>query len=103
MENARIALETDSPHINCHLLNRRRPNRNRFYRFPYFDRNTIDRCAILHIHTRTNPTRKRTHIKHTHTAAYKHADGKKIDGKRVLVDVERARTVKGWLPRRLGK
>merc|ERR1712083_1096605 len=33
---------------------------------------------------------------------YKHADGKKIDGRRVLVDVERARTVKGWLPRRLG-
>lgn len=38
----------------------------------------------------------------TKSAAYKHADGKKIDGKRVLVDVERARTVKGWLPRRLG-
>ncbi len=37
------------------------------------------------------------------TAAYKHADGKKIDGRRVLVDVERGRTVKGWLPRRLGK
>ena len=37
------------------------------------------------------------------TAAYKHADGKKIDGRRVLVDVERARTVKGWLPRRLGR
>lgn len=36
------------------------------------------------------------------TAAYKNADGNKIDGKRVLVDVERARTVKGWLPRRLG-
>ncbi|CAO1378184.1 unnamed protein product [Diamesa serratosioi] len=35
-------------------------------------------------------------------SAYKHADGKKIDGKRVLVDVERSRTVKGWLPRRLG-
>ncbi|KAG6464957.1 U1 small nuclear ribonucleoprotein 70 kDa [Manduca sexta] len=35
-------------------------------------------------------------------SAYKLADGKKIDGKRVLVDVERARTVKGWLPRRLG-
>ena len=35
-------------------------------------------------------------------AAYKHADGKKIDGRRVLVDVERARTVKGWQPRRLG-
>ena len=36
------------------------------------------------------------------SAAYKHADGKKIDSRRVLVDVERARTVKGWLPRRLG-
>lgn len=36
-------------------------------------------------------------------AAYKHADGKKIDGRRVLVDVERGRTVKGWHPRRLGK
>jgi len=35
-------------------------------------------------------------------SAYKHADGKKIDGRRVLVDVERARTVNGWLPRRLG-
>ncbi|XP_041093657.1 U11/U12 small nuclear ribonucleoprotein 35 kDa protein-like [Polyodon spathula] len=36
------------------------------------------------------------------SAAYKHADGKKIDGRRVLVDVERGRTVKGWQPRRLG-
>jgi U1 small nuclear ribonucleoprotein len=35
-------------------------------------------------------------------SSYKHADGKKIDGRRVLVDVERGRTVKGWLPRRLG-
>ncbi|GFS76339.1 u1 small nuclear ribonucleoprotein 70 kDa [Nephila pilipes] len=35
-------------------------------------------------------------------SAFKHADGKKIEGKRVLVDVERGRTVKGWLPRRLG-
>lgn len=34
--------------------------------------------------------------------AYKRADGKRIDGKRVLVDVERGRTNKGWLPRRLG-
>lgn len=36
------------------------------------------------------------------SAAYKHADGKKIDGRRVLVDVERGRTIKGWRPRRLG-
>ncbi|XP_781203.4 U1 small nuclear ribonucleoprotein 70 kDa [Strongylocentrotus purpuratus] len=35
-------------------------------------------------------------------SAYKYADGKKIDSRRVLVDVERARTVKGWTPRRLG-
>ncbi|XP_065835939.1 U1 small nuclear ribonucleoprotein 70 kDa-like [Oscarella lobularis] len=35
-------------------------------------------------------------------AAYKYADGKKIDGKRVLVDVERGRTVKGWIPRKIG-
>lgn len=36
------------------------------------------------------------------TAAYKHADGKKIDGRRIVVDVERGRTVKTWKPRRLG-
>ena len=35
-------------------------------------------------------------------AAYKNADGKKIDGRRILVDVERGRTVKSWRPRRLG-
>ena len=35
-------------------------------------------------------------------AAYKYGDGKKIDGKRVVVDVERGRTVKSWRPRRLG-
>lgn len=34
--------------------------------------------------------------------AYKRANGKRIDGRRVLVDVERGRTNKGWLPRRLG-
>eukprot|EP00003_Mantamonas_plastica_P013417 TRINITY_DN2340_c0_g2_i1.p1 TRINITY_DN2340_c0_g2~~TRINITY_DN2340_c0_g2_i1.p1 ORF type:complete len:366 (-),score=120.90 TRINITY_DN2340_c0_g2_i1:55-1152(-) len=34
--------------------------------------------------------------------AYKRADGRKIDGKRVVVDVERGRTVEGWYPMRLG-
>ncbi|KAH3766745.1 U1 small nuclear ribonucleoprotein 70 kDa [Pelomyxa schiedti] len=34
--------------------------------------------------------------------AWKQGDGKKIDGRRVLVDVERGRTVRGWRPRRLG-
>lgn len=35
-------------------------------------------------------------------AAYKQGDAKKIDGKRVLVDVERGRTVENWRPRKLG-
>ncbi|KAI7887140.1 RNA-binding domain-containing protein [Lichtheimia hyalospora FSU 10163] len=35
-------------------------------------------------------------------AAYKDADGLKMLGRRILVDVERGRTVKGWKPRRLG-
>lgn len=35
-------------------------------------------------------------------AAYKDAEGIKILGKRILVDVERGRTVKGWKPQRLG-
>ncbi|XP_022562407.1 U1 small nuclear ribonucleoprotein 70 kDa [Brassica napus] len=34
--------------------------------------------------------------------AYKQGDGKKIDGRRVPVDVERGRTVPNWRPRRLG-
>ncbi|KAH8831297.1 U1 snRNP 70K protein [Flagelloscypha sp. PMI_526] len=35
-------------------------------------------------------------------AAYKESDGLLIQGKRILVDVERGRTVRGWKPRRLG-
>lgn len=34
--------------------------------------------------------------------AYTGGDGRRIDGCRVLVDIERGRTVKGWKPRRLG-
>lgn len=34
--------------------------------------------------------------------AFVEADARKIDGRRVLVDVERGRTVSTWLPRRLG-
>jgi len=34
--------------------------------------------------------------------AYKLADGRKIDNRRILVDVERGRTVRNWRPRRLG-
>ena len=35
-------------------------------------------------------------------AAYRSANGRRIEGKSVLVDAERGRTVPGWLPRRLG-
>ncbi|KAJ5328348.1 Nucleotide-binding alpha-beta plait [Penicillium brevicompactum] len=35
-------------------------------------------------------------------AAYKETDGIRIKDRRVLVDVERGRTTKGWKPRRLG-
>ncbi|GLT39125.1 hypothetical protein SLA2020_133320 [Shorea laevis] len=54
----------------------------------------------------TNKPRGYAFIEYVHTrdmkAAYKQADGKKIDGRRVLVDVERGRTVPNWRPRRLG-
>ena len=36
-------------------------------------------------------------------AAYKYADGRKVDGRRLVVDVEKGRTTKGWKPRRLGE
>ncbi|XP_051126776.1 U1 small nuclear ribonucleoprotein 70 kDa isoform X2 [Andrographis paniculata] len=54
----------------------------------------------------SNKPRGYAFIEYVHTrdmkAAYKQADGKKIDGRRVLVDVERGRTVPNWRPRRLG-
>lgn len=28
--------------------------------------------------------------------------GKKIENRRILVDIERGRTIKNWIPRRLG-
>jgi len=34
--------------------------------------------------------------------AFKSADGRKIDNRRCVVDVERGRTVNSWLPRKLG-
>ncbi|GFQ06663.1 u1 small nuclear ribonucleoprotein 70 kDa [Phtheirospermum japonicum] len=54
----------------------------------------------------TNKPRGYAFIEYVHSrdmkAAYKQADGKKIDNRRVLVDVERGRTVPNWRPRRLG-
>ncbi|XP_010464955.1 PREDICTED: U1 small nuclear ribonucleoprotein 70 kDa-like [Camelina sativa] len=54
----------------------------------------------------TNKPKGYAFIEYLHTrdmkAAYKQGDGRKIDGRRVLVDVERGRTVPNWRPRRLG-
>ncbi|CAA7019410.1 unnamed protein product [Microthlaspi erraticum] len=54
----------------------------------------------------SNKPRGYAFIEYMHTrdmkSAYKQADGQKIDGRRVLVDVERGRTVPNWRPRRLG-
>lgn len=45
-------------------------------------------------------------IEYEHTrdmhAAYKHMDGKKLEGKRIVVDAERGRAERNWLPRYLG-
>jgi len=35
-------------------------------------------------------------------SAFRQADGKKVDARRVIVDAERGRTCKFWRPRRLG-
>ncbi|KAM0883447.1 hypothetical protein ACQ4PT_031636 [Festuca glaucescens] len=54
----------------------------------------------------TNKPRGYAFVEFAHTrdmkSAYKQADGRKVDNKRVLVDVERGRTVPNWRPRRLG-
>jgi len=34
--------------------------------------------------------------------AYKYSEGKKIDGRKIIVDIERGRTVMNWRPRRFG-
>lgn len=52
----------------------------------------IDDFGITPLHHTLSPTRH----------AYKYADGSKIDGRKILVDVERGRTVQGWRPRRFG-
>ncbi|RDY07315.1 U1 small nuclear ribonucleoprotein 70 kDa, partial [Mucuna pruriens] len=63
-------------------------------------------CVRLVADKETNKPKGYAFIEYLHTrdmkAAYKQADGRKIDSRRVLVDVERGRTVPNWRPRRLG-
>uniref|UniRef100_A0A0D6QSZ1 RRM domain-containing protein n=1 Tax=Araucaria cunninghamii TaxID=56994 RepID=A0A0D6QSZ1_ARACU len=65
----------------------------------------IKRVRLVH-DKNTNKPRGYAFVEYMHTrdmkAAYKQADGRKIDNRRVLVDVERGRTVPNWRPRRLG-
>uniref|UniRef100_A0A915LF35 U1 small nuclear ribonucleoprotein 70 kDa n=1 Tax=Meloidogyne javanica TaxID=6303 RepID=A0A915LF35_MELJA len=65
----------------------------------------IARIVVL-VHDKTGKPRGYAFIEYEHksdmSAAYKKADGTKIDGRRVVVDYERGRTKKSWLPRRLG-
>ncbi|GJN20327.1 hypothetical protein PR202_gb07693 [Eleusine coracana subsp. coracana] len=69
---------------------------------------TLFVARLVRIVTDKNTNRPRGYafIEYTHTrdmkTAYKQADGRKVDNKRVLVDVERGRTVPNWRPRRLG-
>ncbi|KAI3380579.1 hypothetical protein SNEBB_005901 [Seison nebaliae] len=61
---------------------------------------------IYMIYTKDNKPRGYAFIeyenKHDMHNAYKNADGIRIDGRSVVVDCERGRTVEKWIPRRLG-
>eukprot|EP00252_Welwitschia_mirabilis_P008259 TRINITY_DN1_c0_g1_i3.p1 TRINITY_DN1_c0_g1~~TRINITY_DN1_c0_g1_i3.p1 ORF type:complete len:380 (-),score=55.39 TRINITY_DN1_c0_g1_i3:517-1656(-) len=65
----------------------------------------IKRVRLVH-DKQTSKPRGYAFVEYMHTrdmkTAYKQADGRKIDHRRVLVDVERGRTVPNWRPRRLG-
>ncbi|CAE6441674.1 unnamed protein product, partial [Rhizoctonia solani] len=69
---------------------------SRGYAFIVYDREKDMKGILIPCHA---PTWKLNSVP---TAAYKEADGISILGKRILVDVERGRTVRGWKPRRLG-
>eukprot|EP00035_Acanthoeca_spectabilis_P007680 m.140731 g.140731 ORF g.140731 m.140731 type:complete len:295 (-) comp14038_c0_seq4:3777-4661(-) len=64
----------------------------------------IKRCKM--VTDKDGKSRGMAFIEYEHESdmhmAFKRGDGKKVDGRRVVVDVERGRTVKNWLPRRLG-
>ncbi|KAL6867746.1 hypothetical protein ACP4OV_015770 [Aristida adscensionis] len=63
-------------------------------------------CVHVVTDTHKNKPRGYAFVEYMHTQdmrrACKLADGMEVDGKRVLVDFERGRTVPNWRPRRLG-
>ena len=62
----------------------------------------IAHCRVV-TDSKTGKSRGYAFVEYEHESdlkdAYKQADGKKVEGKRIVVDVERGRTVKSWLPR----
>ena len=74
---------------------RDKKNRSRGYAFIVYERERDMKGALVLILVSNTSA-------HTPSAAYKESDGLHIMGKRILVDVERGRTVRGWKPRRLG-
>ena len=74
---------------------RDKKNRGRGYAFIVYERERDMKGRFMLISVRDISA-------HTPLAAYKESDGLHIMGKRILVDVERGRTVRGWKPRRLG-
>ncbi|KAF9620107.1 hypothetical protein IFM89_010757 [Coptis chinensis] len=70
--------------------------------------NSSEQISNVHMVTdkSTNKPRGYAFIEFMHTqdmkSAYKQGDGRKLNDRRILVDVERGRTVPNWRPRRLG-
>ncbi|KAF1815803.1 hypothetical protein P152DRAFT_196897 [Eremomyces bilateralis CBS 781.70] len=90
--------------------------KNRGYAFIVYEKErdmkgTSSPFSVSHSRHPTNPyiqgnfkvfSTNTRHSRFSYTAAYKETDGIRIKDRRVLVDVERGRTVSGWRPRRYG-
>lgn len=75
--------------------------RSRGYAFIVYDREK-DMKGLSKSYSTTSRIFTIAHLLASLIAAYKDAEGLVILGKKILVDVERGRTVRGWKPRRLG-
>ena len=78
---------------NIKLIKNKNGN-SRGYAFIVFDRERDMKGSYC--------TNARATDSNTPLVAYKEGEHMQILGKRILVDVERGRTVRGWKPRRLG-
>jgi len=76
-------------------LVRNKKGNSRGYAFIVFDRERDMKGSFVHSFSRYR-------LMSSVLVAYKEGEHMQILGKRILVDVERGRTVRGWKPRRLG-